>query len=770
MKSLYRSFAGGEITPEMFGRVDLAKFQTGLQKCLNFITLPHGPAARRPGTQFCGNAGRPVATSAGWLVPFIYSDSLSFVLCFQTDGSFIAYSNGGPSLTTPINVTGISGTTDQVLTVGVSLGVPGISTGDAVYITGSSQAYQALVLTSFTLKLRHPITNAVVTLPAGAGTGQIQAANKVTAGTAYLSGVDWSTVRYAQNGNLLTLTTGTNQAVQISIVLIATQVNWSVVPCTFATTQAAPIGLTITPTVAVATNLTSTTYVVTALAADGVTESLASGSASGSNNLTLAGNFNTISWTAAAGATRYYVYKRRGGVFGYIGQTTGTSIVDDNILPDTTVTPPESTLTLNDTTGNYPRAVTYYERRRVFAGTDNNPQTVWATRNAAESNLTTSVPSRDDDAMQFTIAAQQRSQIQHLVPLTDIVALTTSGEYRIFSDGGPALSPSTLSVKAQGFSGASPVQPALTERTALYVQARGARVRELGYDPNGTGVFRSTDVTLLSPHLVNGHTIKQLAYTRSPESILWALREDGVLLAMTYVPDQQVYGWHQHTTNGLVQSIAVVPESGADVLYMVVSRTLPQADGSSTTRSYVERLTQRVFSAQTDAWFVDAASRYSGTAVTTISGLSHLENQTVQVFADGAVGTSKVVTGGAITLDTPASKVTVGLGYVSDLVTLPLAYEGAPAAGQAMRKNVNTVFLRVAQSSAAKAGPNFSELREYPARQVSDPWDSPPAFRSAELDIAIDPSWSVDGAVCVRQDLPLPLTIVSMALDTAHGG
>jgi hypothetical protein len=243
-----------------------------------------------------------------------------------------------------------------------------------------------------------------------------------------------------------------------------------------------------------------------------------------------------------------------------------------------------------------------------------------------------------------------------------------------------------------------------------------------------------------------------------------------VLLAMTYVPDQQVYGWHQHTTNGLVQSIAVVPESGADVLYLVVSRTLPQADGSTTTRSYVERLTQRVFSAQTDAWFVDAASRYSGTAVTTISGLSHLENQTVQVFADGAVGTSKVVTGGAITLDTPASKVTVGLGYVSDLVTLPLAYEGAPAAGQAMRKNVNTVFLRVAQSSAAKAGPNFSELREYPARQVSDPWDSPPAFRSAELDIAIDPSWSVDGAVCVRQDLPLPLTIVSMALDTAHGG
>ena len=149
---------------------------------------------------------------------------------------------------------------------------------------------------------------------------------------------------------------------------------------------------------------------------DGVTESLASSVVSTTNNLTVSGNYNTISWTSTAGY-RYNVYKKRGGAFGYIGQVVAagasSSIVDDNVQADTTKTPPENIYTLNTATGEYPSAVGYYEQRRWFAGTTNDPQTVWATRNGTESNLTSSVPSQDDDGLEFRIASRQQNTIRH---------------------------------------------------------------------------------------------------------------------------------------------------------------------------------------------------------------------------------------------------------------------------------------------------------------------------------------------------------------------
>jgi hypothetical protein len=140
------------------------------------------------------------------------------------------------------------------------------------------------------------------------------------------------------------------------------------------------------------------------------------------------------------------------------------------------------------------------------------------------------------------------------------------------------------------------------------------------------------------------------------------------------------------------------------------------------------------------------------------------------VLADGAVHPGRTVTNGTITLESPASVVHVGLGYVSDIQTLPQAYEQAPANGQGTMKNVSKVFVRVKDSSIVKAGPRFNALREFPARAVSDPYGSAPALRNGELSIAIDPSWTTDGSICLRQDLPLPLTVCALAHETAAGG
>lgn len=767
-KHLLRSFAGGEITPELAGRLDLVKYQTGLALARNFITLPHGPAARRPGLEFiraAGNSSHPVR-----LIPFTFSADQTAVLEFGHQ--YIRFHIGGATLLDPA--------------------------------------------TSLPYQISSPY-----------------------------QGAHLFDLHYTQSADVITITHPsypTNELKRLGAT------NWVLTPVSFAPPTNAPTNVNAIATVAENRNKTTQKYVVTTVADDGVTESLPSAPVAVSNNLTLAGNYNTITWSSVGGNTRYNVYKLRGGIYGYIGQArptpgsvtrtiasasrsglsgsktvtvttttphgftsedlvlientayptldgawvitvtdtttftyestseepasanTGTasipefSIIDDNVVPDTTQSPPEDIIALNSAAGGYPATTTYHEQRRWFAGTDDKPQVLWATRTGTESNLTSSIPSRDDDGMELRIASGQYNRIRHLVALSDLIAFTAGGEFRIYSDGAPAITPTSVTIKPQGYAGASNVQPVVTTGSILYVQAQGSRVRELSYNWEANA-YRSVDASIMAPHRFNGFTITDLAYSRAPDSICWAVRNDGVLLGMTYVPDQQVYGWHAHDTDGAFESVCAVPENNEDVLYVVVRRTI----GASQLR-YIERLRTRIFTDPTDAFYVDSGLTYDGPPVTTLSGLGHLEGKTVDILADGAVHPQRVVSGGAITLDYPASKVHVGLPMVSDLRTLPLALEGAQAAGQGAVKNVNKVHLRVAQSSLVKAGPAFDRLREYPARAVTDPYGSPPTLRDGELTISIDPSWNQDAGVCVRQDLPLPLTVLSMTLEVQTGG
>jgi hypothetical protein len=818
MKTLLRSFAGGEITPELYGRIDLTKYQTGLALCRNFTVLPHGPAARRPGLKYIVEARD--STKRVRLIPFAYSATQTVVLEFgQQTLRFLV--NGGAVLEATQAIVSIVSST-------VTITAHGYSTNDDVFIGNRFHRITVTGADTFTTADRW---------------GNATTASGSTAARVYQIATPYQDtelfdLHFAQDSDVLTICHPSHAARELKR-LGAT--NWTLTTVSFAPTLTPPLGLAVTATIGTAGNENPQSYVITAVQADGVTESLASTAANTQNNLTVSGNFNTIVWNPRVGDYRYRVYKQRGGSYGYIGQvplitgetissitnvgttatlttaadhglatgdritvagatpsayngsftvtvTTSTAfeytmlstpggsasvvgsyvaaeaVVDDNVLADTSITPPEDTYTLNTTSGQYPSAITHYEQRRWFAGTNDLPQTVWATRNATLSNLTSSVPAQDDDGLQFRIAAQQQNAIRHLLPLSDLIALTAGGEFRIFADSAPAITPTSLSIKPQGYSGASNVQPALTSGSLLYVQAQGSKIRELAYNWEASA-YSSIDVSIMAPHLFQGLTIGDLAYCRAPVPTLWGVRSDGLLLGLTHVPEQQVYGWHQHTTDGTFESVCVVSEGLEDVLYAIVKRTI---DGR--TVRYIERLQTRVFIDQEDAFFVDSGLTYDGAPVSSLTGLWHLEGEVVQILADGAVHPVRTVTNGSITLDDSYSVVQVGLAYNSDLQSLPLAFEGAAAAGQMTQKNVNAVALRVTQSSAVKAGPSFAKLTEYPIRDHTDPYNSPPALRTGELRFAIGPSWNSDGAVCVRQDQPLPLTLLGIALDVATGG
>lgn len=828
-KHLLRSFAGGEITPELAGRLDLVKYQTGLSLCRNFITLPHGPAVRRTGFEFVNEAKD--STKQVRLVPFVFSATQTAVLEFGH--LYIrVHIDGGTLLEDTVAISSIAGSTVN------TTAAHGYTTGDWVFIGTRYHKVTVVDADTFTTK---DLWGANTTA-SGATTARVFTL------TSPYDEADLFDLHYAQSADTITIAHpayATRELARVS------EVSWTLSTVSFAPSSAAPTGVTATPTVAVSTNLTISKYVVTAVQGDGVTESLASAIASANNNLTLAGNFNTITWSPVDGCSRYNVYKLRGGIFGYIGQvqpqtgttktitnaqstdlifrtnkyrkvevttsaahgfttgqlvfvtgsgvsifngvwqitvtsttkftfnyqhtgpkssSTGTasipslSLTDDNVVADTTQSPPEDIIALNSGEGDYPSATVYHEQRRWFAGTDDKPQVMWATRTGTSTNLTSSVPTRDADAMELNVASSQYNQIRHLVPLSDLIALTAGGEFRLYADGAPAITPTSLSIKPQGYAGASNVQPVVTTGSVLYVQAQGSRIRELSYSWEANS-YRTVDAAIMAPHRFNGYTVRDLAYSRAPESILWAVRDDGTILGMTYVPDQQVYGWHAHDTDGMFESATVVSEGNEDVLYVVVKRTV-----NSRQVRYIERLRTRLLVNQADAFFVDAGLSYSGTPISSLSGLWHLEGKEVDALADGAVVPRQTVTGGSITLPNAASKVSVGLPITADLRTLPLAIEGAQAAGQGTMKNVNKVHLRVSQSSIVKAGPEFTRLREYPARAITDPYGSPPALRDGELSLSVDPSWNNDAAICVRQDLPLPLNVLSMVLEVQTGG
>ena len=685
MRDYKFSFAGGELTPEFFGQIGDAKFQTGLARCRNFRILPHGPAQNRSGFEFVRevkDSSQPVR-----LLPFTYSTTQT--LAIEAGVGYFRYHTQGATV--------------------LAAGVP--------YETA----------------------------------------------THYAAGELFG-IHYTQSADVFTLVHTAHPPAELKRTAPGGVFTMTLADIVFATTLAPPTGLTSTATPGASPGTPiDHEYAVTSVASNNIDESLISASTTCSNNLFDTGAYNTITWTAATGALRYNVYKKSNGLWGYVGQASGTTFKDDNIAPDIGKTPPEANNPFA-AAGDYPGAVTYFEQRRCFAGTLNKPQNLWMTRSGTESNLSYSIPTKDADSIAFRVVAREANTVRHLVPLSTLLALTSAAEWRVTSINTDALTPTSTSVKPQSFIGANDAQPVIVNTNVVYAAARGGHMRELAYNWQAGG-FVTGDLSLRAPHLFDGYDVVDIAFSKAPYPIVWMVSSSGLLLGFTYVPEQQVGAWHWHDTDGLFESICCVAEGAEDVLYAVIKRTIGGA-----TKRYVERMRPRPlrWENQGDAFFVDSGLTYSGAPATTISGLGHLEGKTVNILADGAVVAPQVVTAGAITLATPASLVQVGLPITADLQTLPLAMQ-VPGYGQGKKKNINKVYLGVKDSSGIQAGASFDTL--VPAKlRTTEPYGTPTRLQTGQIEVVTKGAWGDNGQACIRQTDPLPLTVLSIALDVAEGG
>ena len=673
------SFSGGEVTPEFFGQLDDAKFQTGAARMRNFIALPHGPAKNRPGLRFVSevkNSGAKVR-----LLRFTFS-------------------------------------TTQTMAVEMGAGYFRFYTDCATLVTDDGVPYE--VANSY-------------------------------------SQDDLFSVKYVQSGDILTLVHPNYPPMELRRY---GALDWRFVAISFAPTIAAPTGVSVSRS-STDTNYTYT-YVVTAVNDDGW-ESSPSAEVSVQSNLYNTGAFNTISWQAVSGATKYKVYKKSSGVFGYIGATKDLSLKDDLITADVSKVPPEYDVTFTGE-GNYPGAVTYFEQRRCFARTKNSPQTLWMTKTGTESNMSMPIVTADDDAIEIRVATRDANTILHLVPLSSLVLLTSSAEMICTSNSASAISQKNIMVKPQAYVGSSDVQPAIVNNIMLYVAARGNHVRELGYSYNANG-FVTGDLSLRAPHLFDGKKIVDMAFSASPYPVAWFVMDSGELLGFTYIPEEAIGGWHVHETDGKFKSCCVITENNDDRLYVIVEREI-----NGEKKQYVECMSDMLFNDLKDAFFVDSGmtGRFDE-PVTTVSGLDHLEGKTVSILADGAVHPQQVVKNGSVDLEAPASVVHIGLPIRSTLQTLPLLAQIDSGYGSARTKNINKCALRVYRSSGIFAGFDEDHLREYKQRR-DEPPGSPPELRSEEVPIVIDGHWTDGGQLTVVQDDPLPLTIVSITTEVSIGG
>jgi hypothetical protein len=292
----------------------------------------------------------------------------------------------------------------------------------------------------------------------------------------------------------------------------------------------------------------------------------------------------------------------------------------------------------------YPKEVEFFSDRLIFAGTVTDPQTLWMSQTGDYTNFGKSTPFADSDAISTTINSRKINDITDLVGLDSLLILTAGTEWKLDTGSTAAVAPDTVGFKPQSYNGSGAVPAIVIDDTGLYIQKRGQSIRELSTDESYTGKYGGRDITAFSNHLFAGHEIVEWAYQQYPFSIVWAVRDDGILLCLTYMKEHDVVGWTRVETDGIVESVCVIPEGDEDAVYVVVKRTI---EGLTTSvRRYVERLSSRLIDDVRFSTFLDSFLTFDGriTDGTTI-GVSGSPPLTVGVEYTLTASASKFVAG-----------------------------------------------------------------------------------------------------------------------------
>ena len=467
---------------------------------------------------------------------------------------------------------------------------------------------------------------------------------------------------------------------------------------------------------------------------------------------------------------------------------TSTTVVKVDIKRTMNTTTAETKWRLGSWSGTtgYPAGGTFFEQRLFSFRTTTEPQNFWGSNSSDFENMAPdSDPTagsfdgtvEDDDAIDWIVTAEDVNSIQWMSAGEATMQIGTLGGEWVPTSVGAILTPSDIAVHRSTKKGSAAIQPLRVGRSILFVQRAKRKIWELSFSFEANGL-EAQDMTRLAYHVSRGG-ISDMAYQQEPGSVVWCVRADGVMPTMTYRRDEDVVGWSRQIIGGsfgsgdaVVESVAVIPgangagqiqdSSSRDEVWMIVKRTINGA-----TVRYVEVL-ERDFETgetQADAYYSDSIVTYNSASTSTITGLDHLEGETVKIWADGAVQPDKTVASGSVTLDDAASVVQIGLGYYHTFQSLK--HEGGSGSGTAVGRTQRITGLTfvVLNSHTIKFGPDVDNLIEIDFREVSDAVDAASPLYTGDFFHEMEADWLIDSRIVIKSDAPSPFTILEIILE-----
>lgn len=705
--SIQNSFSGGEWSPALFGRTDLAKYRSACSTVRNFQVNYRGGVNSRAGTKFVGisaqgRGGHADTALPSRLIPFQFSVDQGLVI--EAGEFYFRFISRGAFITNaPAAITGISLGTATVVTAPAH----GFGAGFEIFLFGiggtiglNNQSFTIINVTTDTFTLQSMLDGTAVdssNMPAYTSGGT--AANIYSIATPYTA-AELPLLKFVQSADVMTFVHHAHPPYNLTRI---SATNWTLLPINFTGSIAAPSGISVTETNAGGTASFYYQFVATAVSAETGEESIASpvGTVLTIDQAITAGSI-FVTCTAVAGAGSYNFYgspvsylnpPTSGSLFGYVGTAFGPQFTDTNVVPDFTTAPPlhtdpfatssliavtvtapgatysvtattatvtspigrnpvlvpiipsptggilavsvqsggagftggeavvftdatgsgsgaTATLTVGPATGTWPGVVAYFQQRRFYANTLNNPDTYFASQPGAFDNMDTSLPVQADDAITGSPWSQQVNGIQWMLNMPGgLIVFTGLGAWQVNGGGGGVatatpITPSAQVATPQAFNGINNrVGPIVINYNILYVQQKGSIVRDLSYNIYAN-IYTGTDLTLFSSHLFATHQIVEWAWAEEPNKLVWAVRDDGTLLSLTYLKEQEVNAWARHDTNGLFQSVCSVSEPPINATYFVVKRLIRNS-GNPVWVYCLERMDDRLWTTVEDAWCVD---------------------------------------------------------------------------------------------------------------------------------------------------------------------
>ena len=739
------SFAAGELTPALYGRTDLQKYDIGAATLENAIVLRYGGVSRRGGFEhICNGLG------AGRLIPFSYNAEQNYILEF-TAGKIRVFKDG---VYEPL------------------------ATVDTTYLASelSTIKYTQSADMLFIVQPNHP----PATLTRYSETSWSFGTLDIKGGAFDDANVENITITPSADSGDITLTASENyftddmvgELLRLGHVVASQYVKGNpkndsmIVSCMpNASVYVESFGFW------------DGSFIVWVEEEDGTWTKLKEQSGNRSQNYNMsftnesdvisrykvtAETFNTETRSGEDANQRGYVTiqsfsKSYDGIVKItaVDSATSATATVEKKLGATTATSDFSRAAWGTTQG-YPTCVSFFEDRLVFAGSASKPQTYWASKTGDYNNFGVNTPQQDNDAITGTLSNGQMNGIQAIVPFGEMIMMTSGGEYRVSGGNSEAFTPTNQQARPQEYRGINNLTPVVIGGRIVYVQRDGHVIRDLAYAYD-VDKYTGDDVSILANHLFDGHKIVGITYQQSPDSVVWCVRDDGVLLGMTYIKEQDVYAWHRHVTSGKFIDVCSIPSATNDSLWAIVERF-----GAY----YIEKMYDRE-----DNVYLDASTILDSDIAATTIGIPWLKNKDVDIIGDGVKYPRVTLDeNGETTLPRACNKVVVGLPYDTVIKTLPIELTGNDGTWGSRKKRIQNMSVMFSETIGGRYGFVEGKLDEIKWRST-EAWGAPVVPFTGKRTINL-PQANYDDTLMliIKQTEPFGMTILSIIPEVLAGG